>query len=113
MKKVLPLALLACSPSAVPTTLTVERTPPPPHEQSAVENTGCSADSDCIVTNFVTCCAPCPEAPHTMLAKVYADRQKQCAVIDCESPNDRACDKVENASHFKAVCRAGACEMTK
>jgi hypothetical protein len=84
-----------------------------------VGDTTCQTDADCVVgTPSESCCACCPEAPRATsrawLAWFTEFRPKMCASQRCGAACDGVgCEKVEDATAFRAVCRARSCALAR
>jgi len=71
----------------------------------------CTADGDCIVTDFGGCCACCKAEPRA-LPRVEAERQKAaCAAESCAACDEHIqCPKVgKQVADFVARCKDGTC----
>lgn len=74
----------------------------------------CTADGDCVITTFQSCCGGgcCPPAPYATARASLEARQRACANKDCaERPctSKMACRPVGRPADFLAVCQARRC----
>jgi hypothetical protein len=86
----------------------------PPARTPAGAKASCFADTDCVVTDFTTCCSCCRSAPHA-LPKVEAGRQTdRCKVADCAPCADNlTCAPQPPTTDFVAKCNEGTCAAVK
>lgn len=110
------VALVACgTPSQTQTpTPVASATVTPNDTASSITPSACNDDSDCVVTDFTTCCSPCPDAPHAV-PRIDLERQrKTCAEVECAPQKGRVqCEPTERVDAYRAVCRNRACEAVK
>jgi hypothetical protein len=106
------LAACGAHPAPAPATAPAPVTPAP--IEPAIGDT-CTADADCVVTNFPGCCA-CPQCnvaqPRARSKSELAREQQTCTVVECDM---HACDiggmcpPGEDAAHFTAHCTNQVC----
>ncbi|MBL8950046.1 MAG: hypothetical protein JNK82_04675 [Myxococcaceae bacterium] len=80
------------------------------------EPTGCSTDSDCVITTFEGCCGSCcPPAPVALPRLIDEARRRRCAVVECTAKAcpDVVCTKQEPVTAFRAVCERRQCVAVK
>lgn len=83
-----------------------------------VGDTTCQTDADCVVgTPSESCCACCPAAPRATsrawLAWFAKFQPETCASQRCGMCDRAACEKVEDATAFRAVCRKQSCALAR
>ncbi|MBL8624490.1 MAG: hypothetical protein JNK64_24495 [Myxococcales bacterium] len=115
----------APAPSAPPGDPVVTAPPPSPPPGSGdaclaspdVTSAGdaCTADADCVVTNFPGCCA-CPQCstadPVARSRTAAAQAEAACAAASCDASICAIagmCRPGETAAHFTPRCCGGAC----
>jgi hypothetical protein len=85
-----------------------------PGKTSTGARASCEADTDCVVTDTTSCCAPCLDAPRAIPALAQAQREKTCGTVDCAPASDRIeCPKVEPKAGYVAKCIDGTCSAVK
>lgn len=72
----------------------------------------CATDAECIVTDFVACCAVCGRGDQRAdLARKVRAAEASCAAATCAWRPPVACQPPRRYDHARAVCRAGVCEL--
>jgi hypothetical protein len=72
----------------------------------------CTADSDCVVTTFVSCCHPCRHGdPRADLRRRVEAATDRCATLKCGEPPPVSCSAPRSDEGARAQCREGACTL--
>ena len=122
MRSLVALVVAACGPATTqPTGPGAGNLTPAPadmHQTFTAPGDACTADADCVVTNFPGCCA-CPQCsvgrPTARSRSALATAEQVCTVAECDG---HACDvggmcpPGESADHFVPHCTAGTCTAT-
>ncbi len=111
------LFFVACGTKAQtqpPTTVAASSAPSTKPEIPTVTPSTCSADSDCVVSDFTDCCAPCPGTPRAMTHFDLERRRKACTEVECAQQKGRVrCEPTERVDQLRAVCRDRTCEIER
>ncbi len=89
-------------------------TPAPAPTPELTSTDACTADADCVITNFAGCCA-CPGceqgAPTAHSTKAAAAAQQQCQAVRCNMDRCKTllCKPGEPAASFTAACQNSVC----
>jgi len=87
--------------------------PPPPNASGDPDDeTECTTDADCVITNFTDCCSccECAKPPYAVSHKKLHTLEARCATVDCsmEGCNTKRCPPCTTPT-IKPACQDGAC----